>query len=485
MCGLFSIFPKEGADALSLRVLALFLGVGNVPRGRHSFGMWGKGIPPFRSLGAITDDDNIANFRSFIFNTWQPEAGAWMAGHTRQATHGARTIENTHPFELGTLTLAHNGVVKVDGLTEKDHPVDSGQIAISVVTHGWAGGLAKVSGSCGLVASVGDKLYLYRHSQVLHVAEGPWGWAVSSEKSTLKEALVLAGLEVTSLEPVVEEYVTAPWDGTHENCPAAVYKAPATEAKYGGYVWDSDRYGYEGGYEGGYDYSQQRRGKVIPFSQPPLTNVTKSEASRVSDEEAKKKFLTRSESVLMDKDRAHEKAATMLLALRGKNTKGAIVLSAQSATRAALIKRAVLVERFEREIIHVYDPNTKQTTQCLSCLNVPLTQYEKMTDEEREVLWVKAYAETLNNIGVTTEEFMAAQEEYAEDESCIILNESGVCDWCGTVRDVDDLTDRIFGSETVKVCKYCDSEFKAARRGMDYRSVKGGRRDQRRVRGNA
>jgi len=487
MCGLFSIFPKAGADELSLRILALFLGIANVRRGSHSFGVWGKGVEPMRKTGALNDKDNIADFRRFVFESWHPTEGQWFAGHTRQATHGARTVENTHPFSVGNLTLAHNGVVSVDGFTDKDHDVDSGRIALSIVKHGWCDGLAKVSGSCALVANVDDHLLLYRHNQVLHIVSEAWGWAVSSEKNALVESCLMAGLTLTD-QPIETplDSVYAPWDGVLQSAPAKAYEAPKYQPcnynstyRAGHYDDTLRRWVYDDEAEEfdtmcGIDYFGEARKGAHPM---PL--VTKDNRPLVSDAKAKQQHLGHKSSTTgrsqFQSEFVIERATRTLLELKGLNKTGPVKLTKESRVRAKLIEWAIEVRRFDThvdDIRHMWDKDTNLTTQTIIMLGVAAPWYRNQTEEVKEKLWIDFYAKVLDNVGVTPEEFEDAAEEI---NICEITDANGLpiyksCDWCGELRAVERMKSCNFGgTNQIEVCDACMTDFTDQRRDLDWR----------------
>lgn len=472
MCGLFGIYPKAGADPLSLRILALFLAVGNVNRGRHSFGAWGGGITPFRVTGAITDAENAIQFRQLVFETWNPEPGRWLAGHTRHATHGAQTLENTHPFQVRNLTLAHNGVVSVEGYTIKDHVVDSGQIALAIADHGWVPGLAKVSGSCALITSIDDHLYLYRHSQVLHLVEGDWGWAVSSQKNTLEEACSIAGLVPSSkIVEIPEDIVLAPWENVAEAAPAKKYAyqttTPKSAAYYGG-AWD------------GWDYEGERYGESC--GRNTSMGLVSQSASGKADDDAKTKHLKTKAEMESEAKRNSmasgiiERSALMLLTIGGCSPNGPIKFDKGSRIRAKILEWAVECRRFDTIYTFLPDPDTTLTFQHIIGIKIKRSIYDRMSDEGKTSAWSKFYAKVLTSIGVTTDEFMEAYDAYVDR----LQREYVKCDWCNDLVDTEDVKDFNFGLDNIRVCKHCESDFKKQRKSLDFRSNRSAARDERR-----
>lgn len=209
MCGIFAIFPHASMKKFNAKRLFMGLSLLNDSRGGHSHGVFGAAIKPIRGIG------NLAGSRCMdtVLDTWGEtfRPGDWIAGHTRYATHGAVSKKNAHPFTSGGITLAHNGVVDVDGY-EKAHDVDSARIAIAMADLDPVRAISLTRGSIGLVFSEDWKLRIYRSGQSLHWAHGEWGWAVSSSGDHLDHALGFAKLH-GKVDSVPESKILAPWYG--------------------------------------------------------------------------------------------------------------------------------------------------------------------------------------------------------------------------------------------------------------------------------
>lgn len=255
MCGLFSIMPcgEQSPEMISrLRLLFMFLGILNDTRGGHSWGMWSRDGGVKRGLLKI-GSQGAAHLAEYTSN-WMPLSGGWICGHTRFATVGERTAENSHPYVFPDLTLAHNGVVTVTGIEGNRHSVDSGQIGQILeqtiakmpgdpFQEQFKEAIRNVTGSCGLlITRPNGELWAYESSQDLHIAYAHWGYAISSDDAHLKAALELAGLEYHSIKPIGDGKLIAPWYGI------ADFEAPAQkrETYYGSYCggsyWKNHQY---------------------------------------------------------------------------------------------------------------------------------------------------------------------------------------------------------------------------------------------------
>lgn len=240
MCGLFGIFPAihttKGQKA-ALRNLFLWLGAINDDRGGHSWGMWGRETVVNKGTGYFIN--NVHHIKK-VLRHWDVVGGNWMCGHTRYATHGAKSKANAHPFKYNNLILAHNGVLDVHAPVKGEIPVvDSDHLAMFLSQNlannpdtPWEevfrDSILNVTGSIGLLMSdeIGN-LRAYTSMQELHFATGVWGFAISSSKSNLENALDAAGLTYETIQAMDDDMLVAPWytDSVDYHAPSLGYSS--------------------------------------------------------------------------------------------------------------------------------------------------------------------------------------------------------------------------------------------------------------------
>lgn len=106
MCGIFGwqIKGNAGLPAGCREVLAGALATANSLRGAASWGMYfrkGQERTISKSVGDIADVSAISQIGHYNL----------VMAHTRYPTLGKVTKENAHPYEVGSIILAHNGMV--------------------------------------------------------------------------------------------------------------------------------------------------------------------------------------------------------------------------------------------------------------------------------------------------------------------------------------------------------------------------------------
>ena len=197
-CGIFGF---SGIDtkayrktvAMKSRVLAFF----NNSRGGHATGIY----TPEMGITKRSTDVN-----KFFEDVGDLKVSTLLIGHTRFSTHGARTEENAHPFQLGgdklgegNIILAHNGVLsnyltvlQRYGLTSLQYPVDSMAAGLLIAREGEEK-LQDLSGAMSLCytklthpdGSPDGRLYLQRRTNPLFVGFCKEGMYFSSLKDSL------------------------------------------------------------------------------------------------------------------------------------------------------------------------------------------------------------------------------------------------------------------------------------------------------------
>ena len=121
MCGIFGFNFKQGTISVGrAAVLSTNLARLNDNRGGDSWGFCSTDnnqIVVKRGLG-----DMVMAAHEMIDHTT-------LFGHTRLGTTGAKTVENAHPYEIGNIIGAHNGIVynhpALQRKYDRSHEVDS------------------------------------------------------------------------------------------------------------------------------------------------------------------------------------------------------------------------------------------------------------------------------------------------------------------------------------------------------------------------
>ena len=222
MCGITAILSKRQKNVLPLLKDSLQQ-LQN--RGYDSFGV------SYLSGGSFCAHKKIGHNRTDDFDLFalgfSDKESTNVIGHTRWATHGGITLENTHPHESnqGHFILVHNGIIEnyqelktflcqkgfhflsdtdtevIVNLMEYYHVHENKNILDSI-EHA----VKRLEGTYGLAIQSSkqtEEIYLVRHGSPLLVGENDHIWMATSEKSgfvqQLKEYYVLPNDKVVIL----------------------------------------------------------------------------------------------------------------------------------------------------------------------------------------------------------------------------------------------------------------------------------------------
>lgn len=199
MCGLFGFTGKLDTDKRRtlLRALCMLnqsrgedsVGLASINADTRQFQIYRVCVPPVNAIGK----------RRFV-ELCDDVGNVWI-GHTRYATRGSVSKRNAHPFVIGSVLGAHNGVVHVgrdliDRCGGAVYDVDSQYLFHLLNARGKIG---EISGSAALTfceLKQSHDVSLLRHNNPLHVIsiDGGAGVAWSSELDHLLAGLALAGI---------------------------------------------------------------------------------------------------------------------------------------------------------------------------------------------------------------------------------------------------------------------------------------------------
>lgn len=159
----------------------------------------------------MTDGTEIEKFKGDFLDsfTGQMQGRKQVLLHTRFATWGAQTAENSHPFAIGSIIGVHNGQIynhaeaakALTGDGSGVGPVFKYNVDSEVLLHYLAYGLdlSKLEGYGAVVFFDGDVIHMGRfNGGEMTLVKCDWGWMWASTKTAVDHVLSMSGLMQTA-----------------------------------------------------------------------------------------------------------------------------------------------------------------------------------------------------------------------------------------------------------------------------------------------
>ena len=188
MCGIAGYLSTSQEVDPRLTVAAALLGLHMRERGKHSWG--------------ITDGHEIKKYRGDIMESYagQFTGSRELLLHTRHATTGAQTEENSHPFLIDGAIGVHNGMMyNHKEIAEKyniTYQVDSEVLLNRIINYG---DISEIEAYGAVVFFQEGILHIGKfNGGQMSLAKTDFGWMWASTADALKTSLRMSGLMGTA-----------------------------------------------------------------------------------------------------------------------------------------------------------------------------------------------------------------------------------------------------------------------------------------------